>query len=186
MNALQPSTPSTSSQKVLISFFGIILASFAADNKTAANSKVIDPTAMVTAHNQWRSKVKVPDLSWSSKLATSAQQWADQLGQTGCNMKHSTGSYGENIYYAGPLQQGDGISSPQQVVEQDVVDSWGNEVKNYDYESNSCHSVCGHYTQVVWKSTTEVGCGMVVCADNEQIWVCQYNPRGNMMGERPY
>ena len=141
---------------------------------------------MVAAHNQWRSKTGVPALKWSNDLTASAQQWADQLARSGCRVKHSTGADGENIYWAGAAQRSDGTSSMQEITEQNVVDAWGNEVKDYDYASNSCHGVCGHYTQVVWKNTTEVGCGMAACNDKAQIWVCQYTPRGNMVGQKPY
>jgi len=47
--------------------------------------------------------------------------------------------------------------------------------------------MCGHYTQVVWRSTTTVGCAMAVCKDSqEQIWVCQYQKPGNWVGQKPY
>ncbi len=153
---------------------------------TASNSRAVDSANMTTAHNQWRSKTGVPDLTWSNELAASSQQWADQMAQNGCRMQHSTTTHGENIYYAGPAQRSDGTSAPQKITAQKVVDAWGNEVQYYDYASNTCHSVCGHYTQVVWKSTTEVGCGMATCNNKAQIWICQYNPRGNMVGQRPY
>jgi hypothetical protein len=72
-----------------------------------------------------------------------------------------------------------------------VVDAWGNEKKDYDYANNSCQSgaVCGHYTQVVWRSTKLVGCGVASCSagnSKAQVWVCQYSPPGNYVGERPY
>ena len=146
----------------------------------------LDPAAMLAAHNQWRSKTGVPALKWSNDLAGSSQKWADQLARNGCRSKHSTGKYGENIYWAGAAQRSDGTSSVQKIIDRDAVDAWGNEVQDYDYASNSCHGVCGHYTQVVWKSTTEVGCGMAICSDKAQLWVCQYTPRGNMVGEKPY
>jgi pathogenesis-related protein 1 len=152
----------------------------------AKKKSTIDPAAMVAAHNQWRSKTGVPALKWSNNLTASAQQWADQLARSGCRVKHSTGTNGENIYWAGAAQRSDGTSSMQEITEQNVVDAWGNEVKDYDYASNSCHGVCGHYTQVVWKSTTEVGCGMAFCSDKAQVWVCQYTPPGNMVGKKPY
>lgn len=152
----------------------------------ATSNPSLDPTAMLAAHNQWRSKTGVPALKWSNELAASAQQWADQLARSGCRIKHSTGADGENIYRAGAAQRTDGTSSMQEITEQNVVDAWGNEMKDYDYATNSCHGVCGHYTQVVWKSTTEVGCGMAVCSNKAQLWVCQYSPRGNMVGEKPY
>ena len=164
-----------------------ILLSFSVDLSNASeNKKNFDPATLTGAHNQWRIKTGVSALKWSNDLAASAQQWADQLAQGGCRMKHSTGANGENIYWAGAAQRSDGTSSIQKITEQNVVDAWGNEVKDYDYASNSCHGVCGHYTQVVWKSTTEVGCGMAACSDKAQIWVCQYSPRGNMVGQKPY
>jgi pathogenesis-related protein 1 len=152
----------------------------------ATGNPTLNPAAMLTAHNQWRSKTGVPALKWSNELAGSSQKWADQLAQNGCKMKHSTGKYGENIYWAGAAQRSDGTSSVQKKTDQDAVDAWGNEVQDYDYASNTCHGVCGHYTQVVWKSTSEVGCAMTVCSDKGQLWVCQYTSRGNMVGEKPY
>ncbi|MBV9296765.1 MAG: hypothetical protein JO145_14435, partial [Acidobacteriaceae bacterium] len=59
------------------------------------------------------------------------------------------------------------------------------EAKDYQYAANSCFAVCGHYTQVVWRDTREVGCGMVHDARRE-VWVCDYAPYGNIVGERPY
>ena len=158
-------------------------------SEATANSisiPAVDSVAMTAAHNQWRSITGVPDLKWSDELATTSRQWADQLVQSGCNMKHSTTHHGENIYFASAAYRSDGASSILMISEQNVVDAWGNEVNNYDYESNSCHGVCGHYTQIVWQNTTEVGCGMALCNDKAQIWVCQYDPRGNLAGQRPY
>ncbi|MGB5686383.1 MAG: CAP domain-containing protein [Candidatus Electrothrix sp.] len=152
----------------------------------AKKKSTINPASMVTAHNHWRTKTGVPALKWSNDLTASAQQWADQLAWSGCRMKHSTGANGENIFWAGAVQRSDDTLSMQEITEQNVVDAWGNEVKDYDYASNSCHGVCGHYTQVVWKSTKEVGCGKASCPDKGQIWVCQYTPRGNMIGQKPY
>ena len=76
------------------------------------------------------------------------------------------------------------------VTPEQVVDYWGGEVQWYDYTTNSCNAptgkYCGHYTQVVWASTTEVGCAMAVCPDSAQIWTCQYRPAGNVVGQKPY
>ena len=47
--------------------------------------------------------------------------------------------------------------------------------------------MCGHYTQMVWQTSTKVGCAMAVCEDSqEQVWVCQYQPAGNWVGKKPY
>jgi hypothetical protein len=54
--------------------------------------------------------------------------------------------------------------------------------------------VCGHYTQIVWKTTTRLGCGVALCDQNSpfmgfpkwEFWVCNYAPPGNYNGQRPY
>lgn len=146
----------------------------------------VDPAAMVAAHNRWRAEVGAPGLRWSDKLAGVAQGWADQLRSEGCAMYHSGNGYGENIYKASALMWSDGRRDLQKKTPQQVTDSWGSEIKFYSYADNSCSGVCGHYTQVVWKDTKEVGCAMSVCGDNSQIWVCSYAPAGNVVGQKPY
>jgi pathogenesis-related protein 1 len=140
---------------------------------------------MTAAHNAARAAVvpaaspAIPPLVWSSTVAASAQAWADQ-----CNFKHSGNPYGENIY-AGAGQD----ATPQQ-----VVDSWVSEAKSYDYAANTCSGTCGHYTQVVWRKSTKLGCGVTNCTKNSpfsgfsnwQFWVCEYDPPGNFNGEKPY
>ncbi len=144
----------------------------------------------VTAHNSWRSQVAVSGVTWSTTLADTAQAWANTLRETkACNMVHSkTSQLGENLFWASPLTYSDGTAELQAVSPTQVVGSWGSEKKNYNYQSNTCASgqVCGHYTQVVWKNTTEIGCGKAVCADKSQIWVCNYSPAGNYVGQKPY
>lgn len=138
---------------------------------------------MVERHNHWRSQVKTPPVVWSDKLAAFAQAWANELAKRGCAMKHrptkgkwNGSAYGENIYWSSGMH-----SSPA-----DVVDAWASEVIYYDSINGKCkNSVCGHYTQLVWKTTTEIGCGMAKCG-NQEIWVCNYNPPGNYIGRKAY
>lgn len=130
---------------------------------------------LVLAHNQWRSRVGVGSLQWSAELAAYAQEWANQLLANGRFGHRESGAYGENIFMARGRQWPAG----------EVVNRWASEVRNYNHASNSCQGVCGHYTQIVWRGTTQVGCGVARSADQE-IWVCNYNPPGNFVGERPY
>lgn len=141
---------------------------------------------LLTEHNVARAAVGVGPLTWSPTVAASAQSWADTLGRTrGCKMQHSqeTG-YGENLAWAWTSQN----SAPLDPA--DAVRRWVDEQADYDYDTNSCvaGAVCGHYTQVVWADSTQVGCGVAVCTDDgfAQVWVCQYNPPGNWVGEQPY
>jgi len=130
---------------------------------------------MVEAHNRWRSKVGVAPLRWSPQLASYAQEWADRLASSGQFNHRPQQQYGENLFGGSGRRW-----SPTE-----VVDSWGSEVKDYNYANNSCREVCGHYTQIVWAKTTEVGCA-VARSGNGEVWVCNYNPPGNFVGQRPY
>lgn len=159
---------------------------------SAAYAEGIDPTAIVAAHNKWRTEAGVQALTHSPKLAKSAQAWANHLKQSrNCDMQHSNpkGSYGENLYWASPLMWSDGRQELRKVSPAEVIDSWGNEKADYDHARNECRAgaVCGHYTQLVWRDTSKVGCGMAACSNShEQVWVCHYSPAGNLAGETPY
>lgn len=127
-------------------------------NHNIANSSSMQQE-MLNAHNQWRAKVGVPPLQWSNELASYAQEWANKLAAQGAFEHRRDGQYGENLF----------MGSGRQFSPTEVVDDWGSEVTDYDYASNNCRSVCGHYTQIVWKDTTEVGCG-VAHSGNREVW----------------
>uniref|UniRef100_UPI0040571909 CAP domain-containing protein n=1 Tax=Candidatus Electronema sp. TaxID=2698783 RepID=UPI0040571909 len=149
-------------------------------------SATVDSVVMLAAHNRWRAEVGVPDISWSESLAETAKSWADHLSSSGCAMYHSGYDYGENIYKATALIWSNGRRQMQKRTPQQIIDSWASERKDYYYVDNACYGVCGHYTQIVWRDTTEVGCAVSVCPDKSQIWVCSYAPTGNVEGQRPY
>lgn len=130
---------------------------------------------MLAAHNAVRARVGVPPLTWSPKLAAIASDWAERLVRRK-TLIHRTGSgYGENLYAIGGSSE-----TPAGVVE-----AWAAEAKDFDIESNRCRRVCGHYTQIVWKDTREVGCGVARMRGTE-VWVCNYSPAGNWIGKKPY
>ncbi len=139
----------------------------------------VDIAGFLSSHNAWRQQVGVPDLTWSDQMAQLAQDWANQLKNQNCAFEHrSNNSYGENIYWASGFTP----------TASDVVDSWGGEIIDYDYATNTCApgQMCGHYTQIVWQDTQAVGCGTASCEDGSVLWVCNYDPPGNYIGERPY
>jgi len=143
---------------------------------------VVNPEEMqvriLAAHNVWRKEVRVPPLQWSEALTTYAQAWASTLQGRGCRMEHRTeDDYGENLAW----------SSGNSFTPEQVVEIWGKEKSFYDYDTNTCAdgAVCGHYTQVVWRTTQAVGCAMARCGESE-VWVCNYDPPGNWVGEKPY
>jgi pathogenesis-related protein 1 len=150
-------------------------------------------TELLQAHNRWRTRVRVPPLAWSNDLAQSAARWAAQLARNGvngqCDLAHSDApDVGENLYWLSPMRWSSGKTIVQEFSPAQVVEVWGRESDDYQYTSNSCQpgKTCGHYTQLVWKDTREVGCALRVCSAKDQVWVCQYRPAGNFVGEWPY
>lgn len=64
-----------------------------------------------------------------------------------------------------------------------AIDAWADEESDYDYEKRKFSTEAGHFTQLVWKNTTAVGCGATDCDDNGWLFVCEYGPAGNVIGE---
>ncbi len=114
-------------------------------------------------------------LAWSERLAARAQEWADFLLASKKFVHRPNPIYGENLFEI----TGGGASAAE------VVNDWAGESRDYDYKSNKCRGVCGHYTQIVWSTTKEVGCG-VARGGGREVWVCNYDPPGNWVGKRPY
>lgn len=180
--------------RIFILLFSIILLPAAG---RAGGAHGVNPAAMLAAHNGWRAQVGVPALRWSETLAAKAAAHASMLRQNGCAMVH-TGP-GENIFWASAersatRKDADGNwlwqKTLQDIDEQQVVDAWAAERQWYTHASNSCRAplgkTCGHYTQVVWEKTTAVGCAKAVCDDLSQVWVCHYEPAGNIIGQQPF
>lgn len=131
---------------------------------------------LLAAHNHVRAQVGIGPLTWSNDVARVAQRWADTLAASGCALQHNARtSHGENLFWS---------SAPAEATQ--VVASWADERQNYDHASNTCRrGMCGHYTQVVWAKSTKLGCGMATCG-RAQVWVCNYDPPGNLVDARPY
>jgi len=162
---------------------------------THSRLPAVNPAEIVLAHNRIRNRYKLSNLSWSNQLAKFSQQWANHLKSTNnCQMRHRPHrgqhktNYGENLLWASPLKWSDGRIEVQKFTSTMVVDDWASEVDYYDYPSNRCHSnkQCGHYTQIVWRDTRQVGCARAICSDSSQVWVCSYDPPGNWAGKQPY
>lgn len=148
---------------------------------------------MTEAHNRFRAMATtdtpIPALVWDTDLAAIAQAYSEELANNGCGLTHSSNGYGENLYW----QRGLSVSAA------DVVASWHEEIDCYTYgpfmRGDSCNascvaamnaSGCGHYTQVVWRNTRRLGCGVATCSNGAEIWTCNYDPPGNYLGQEPY
>ncbi len=151
---------------ILLTLFGAGMPAWCAPATPA------EITQWLNAHNTYRALHGVPPVTWSTTVAATAQAWAD-----GCTYVHSgTPGVGENIAAASY------ILTPQA-----VVDMWYGEEPLYNYSDPGYYENpgTGHFTQVVWKNTTQIGCGYVTgCAGSwPNIWVCQYSPPGNYLNQ---
>jgi pathogenesis-related protein 1 len=129
-------------------------------------------------HNKVRREVGVAPLKWSRSLAAFSQQWSDRLAKTSCQMKHRSGHrYGENLF----------IGTHGRFRALDAAKAWESEKPLYDggVLTRSNWKPAGHYTQMVWRSTRRLGCGESMCK-GMLIVVCNYDPPGNYIGQRPY
>ena len=114
--------------------------------------------------NQARALVGEAPFQWDPIAAEVAQSWASQ-----CTYGHNPSASTEYDGMGGSGGLGEDVAAgaPSQSVA-DAVASWVNEEQYYDHATNTCASgqVCGHYTQIVWKSSTGVGCAKVHCTQN--------------------
>uniref|UniRef100_A0AAY5ERV2 LCCL domain-containing protein n=1 Tax=Electrophorus electricus TaxID=8005 RepID=A0AAY5ERV2_ELEEL len=159
-----------------------------------------DRQAILDLHNQLRAQVHPPAsnmeyMVWDSELERMAEEWAET-----CMWEHGPASLlphiGQNL----------GVHWGRYRPPTSHVQAWYDEVRDYSFPyPQECRphcpfkctgaQVCTHYTQLVWATSSRVGCAIHVCYDmkvGEQIWgkavylVCNYSPKGNWWGSAPY
>jgi uncharacterized protein YkwD len=170
---------------------GSATGGMAAGGSTAGGTSSTAANQYVAAHNAVRSAVTqpsnytgtwvaIPNVTWSDTIAATAQVWVENLATSqNCSLVHATGTgYGENLAMGSNL-------TPQQ-----AVDMWAGEKSLYawskTYSMADFNAGSGHYTQLVWRSTTQIGCGSANCSSNRVIICCRYSPPGNYIGQAVY
>jgi pathogenesis-related protein 1 len=133
-------------------------------------------------------------LTWNPIAAQVAEAWA-----SGCSFNHNPNAKSEYDAMGGSGGLGENIAAgaPTQTIA-GAVGSWTAEEMYYDHATNTCsapaNASCGHYTQIVWSTTTTVGCAQVHCTTNSPFtkfteWdysVCDFSPPGNINNQPPY
>ena len=171
--------PITISLTVAVAVAAILTVPWAALQRSHAQSDFAN--TILETHNNERAAVGSPALKWSDSLAADAKSWAEHLAQLG-KLEHATGTgQGENLSYRSDSRGPSAISTV------DLLSGWVNEKNNWHGGplTNSNWYATGHYTQMVWKNTKEVGCATAT-AGNSIYLVCRYSPPGNYMGQSPY
>lgn len=127
---------------------------------------------LLEAHNRYRAHHCARPLVWSADLARTASDWAAALRDDNCAFQHSQTAYGEN------LAAGTSLSGAA------AVELWYREAEQYNYRRHGFSMATGHFTQLVWAATRAVGCGTARC-QGMQLWVCHYDPPGNVLSLFP-
>ena len=154
---------------------------------------------MTLYHNQVRAMVDttgvaggpLPPLAWDPMLAATAAAWVQKCQSADHQLlDHNPGRsagypwpVGENIFASTAAATAhDAVLLPTY--------GWAAEAAHYHRATNACDAgaTCGHYTQLVWRTTQKVGCALGSCAGLAfpSTIVCDYGPAGNVGGQPPY
>jgi uncharacterized protein YkwD len=139
---------------------------------------------VLVAQNAEREQLGLPPLRWNSHLAASAAIWAKQLAASN-RFEHAperpVEPQGENLW-----EGSRGYFGPEA-----MVNAWIREKKYFKagvFPNNSTTGNVedvGHFTQLAWRDTTEIGCAVAGNSEND-VLACRYLPAGNYVGQRPF
>ncbi|SGZ53180.1 CIC11C00000001045 [Sungouiella intermedia] len=126
---------------------------------------------LLRRHNELRGLHGSPNLTWNDELTRFAANYAaNNFSCDNVQLIHSGGPYGENL--AAGYQGGE---SP--------VNAWYDEISLYNYNDPGFAEATGHFTQLIWNTTLELGCAIVNCNNAwSQYTICEYYPMGNIVG----
>lgn len=155
--------------------------------------------ALVAQHNAFRCLHGAPPMTYDATMASTAQNWADQLKTfKNCQMIHNKCDANANmgLSMTEPCPWGENIAAGPSPAFFDqfpskAVDAWYDEISNYKVDGPNRKIVddpamhVGHFTQVVWKDSTKMGCGAAQCGASSII-VCHYmNPGNSQINGQP-
>ncbi|WP_333781833.1 MULTISPECIES: CAP domain-containing protein [Sphingomonas] len=141
--------------------------------------------AMLAGQNAARADVGVPPLTWSEPLAAAALSYAQEMARTGrfahADQPQGMTRQGENLW----------MGSRGAYRFDEMVGHWVAEKKDFlnlpvpQSSRTGRWQDIGHYSQIVWRGTTQVGCAIASNAKDDYV-VCRYSPPGNVWGSIAY
>jgi Cysteine-rich secretory protein family len=136
---------------------------------------------MLVAHNAARADHGAQSLRWNADLAADARAYAEAMARSGRfehdSQRDTDERQGENLFM--------GTRGAFNYAE--MADGWIEERKHFragefpQVSRSGDWTDVGHYTQVVWPGTREVGCAVASNARDDFL-VCRYLPAGNVIG----
>jgi murein DD-endopeptidase MepM/ murein hydrolase activator NlpD len=174
LDALEAANPQISNPDVIDVGQSINIPGGSSGNTTVDEALSVQNQARQEAQNHGN-HVSRPGLSWDAGLANAAQAWANHLAQTDSFEHDPNAGAGENIF------SGSGFSPSFA----DACRAWIGEEANYHGEAigQGNFEEWGHYTQVVWPTTTSVGIASATSASGSTYVVGRYLPQGNIVGQ---
>lgn len=141
---------------------------------------------IVRLHNEARADAGVPPIRWDAKLAADAAVWAERLARTH-RFEHSTWPRGTD-----PAGEGENLwmGARDYYSYSQMVGAWIDEGRYFtdgvmpNLSTTGNWVDVGHYTQIIWRNTTRVGCALASNEENDYL-VCRYSPPGNVISQRP-
>ncbi|KAH6692451.1 PRY1 protein [Plectosphaerella plurivora] len=178
-------TPATASQRLLPILLLLLSATAQAQTRVVTVAPELpsnEPeykddssftTAALNTHNIYRADHDASSLQWNDSLATSSEEYLD-----------SEGSDDDECPPFEHSRAGENLAIGYQNVTQ-AIEAWGDERDEYNFDDQGFSTATGHFTQMVWKATTDVGCARKFCAvDGREYegWylICHYWPPGNV------
>lgn len=168
----------------------LLFSALAAATPVALQKRQVGPlptntdfqNACLNNHNWYRSIHHSPNLVWDSTLASAAQTAANK-----CKLQQSGAGYGENSLGAND------ICTDWNKCTADAIKLYMSEENSYNYHDTfpdglpSNFASVGHFTQVVWKGSSRLGCSWntVTCPNSGRYFYCEYSPNGNLRGTFP-
>ena len=150
-------------------------------NRARTNADEFDldiyKNSIIKFHNEIREKHKSPPLKENEELNEKASIYAESLVNNQEKINYELNMYNDEIV-------GENIIVAESKRSEEAFKKILDEEKNYDFNKNKFSKATGHFTQAIWKDTTDIGCGFWVDKENKKYYiVLLYYPAGNIFGK---
>lgn len=127
--------------------------------------------------NVYRAKHNSPPLTWNTVISSFSQKWSDYLLSTNKFQHSGTKLYGENLAFF------QGYGNNLVTLVKIAIDAWYNEIKYYNFQKPGFSQKTGHFTCLIWKSSTQFGLGIVYDERSRSAYITMNTyPPGNVAG----